>query len=372
MSENDIKKIQNKFILKKMLNNSINLPKKAKTKNDIQIKFLTLKTNHFQVDKLEGKFKKKDSFSFKSKEGRWTEEEQDKFLEGIVLYGINWKKIKCLIESRTPVQVRSHAQKYFQKMKSCKDEILGIDFTLDSISNLQGMINQIKSINSNLDIIKVLKYLEKQLNYECKKIRNNIKTNKDKKNIFDFQKDHINDLNNFENNNSIINNNIYSNQNNQINEIIKSNLNNYTNYNSFLNNNYNLNNTLINNYLLNSLNISNYNNLLSLLLYNNYPNYYNDFLLNNYLSNYNVDNSIINPLTISANDINIINRSNIINKISDFVNINNNFDNSFNINNFINLNNSNINPIINNNIYFNDENDFINQNSVRNIQNKFN
>ena len=67
MSENDIKKIKNKFILKKMLNNSINLPKKAKTKNDIQIKFLTQKTNHFQVDKLEGKFKKKRFFFFQIK-----------------------------------------------------------------------------------------------------------------------------------------------------------------------------------------------------------------------------------------------------------------------------------------------------------------
>lgn len=364
MSESDIKKIQNKFILKKMLNNSINSPKKAKTKNGIQIKFLTMKTNHFQVDKLEGKYKKKDSLSFKSKEGRWTEEEQDKFLEGIVLYGINWKKIKCLIESRTAVQVRSHAQKYFQKMKSCKDEILGIDFTLDSISNIQGMINQIKSINSNFDVINVLKYLEKQLNKECKRIRNSIKTNKDEKNIFDLQKDHINDLNNLENNNFNNNNNIY-NQNNQINEIIKLNLNNYTSYNSFLNNNYNINNILINNYLLNCLNISNYYNLLSFLLYNSYPNYNNDILLNNYLLNNNLDNPIINPLTINPNDY--INRSNIINKVSDFVNINNNLDNGFNINNLINLNKSSVNPIVNNNIYLN--NNIINQNSVENIQN---
>ena len=50
-------------------------------------------------------------------EGRWTKEEHDKFLDGIVQYGANWKKIKKLISTRTAIQVRSHAQKFYRKLK---------------------------------------------------------------------------------------------------------------------------------------------------------------------------------------------------------------------------------------------------------------
>ena len=44
------------------------------------------------------------------------------------------------------MQTRSHAQKFYQKLKMCKDDELSIDFTLDSINNIKDMINQIKSI----------------------------------------------------------------------------------------------------------------------------------------------------------------------------------------------------------------------------------
>ena len=82
-------------------------------------------------------------------EGRWTKEEHDKFLDGIAQYGINWKKVKTFINSRTSVQVRSHAQKFYKKLKMCKDEQLGIDFTKDNISSIKDMIYQIKEKKSN-------------------------------------------------------------------------------------------------------------------------------------------------------------------------------------------------------------------------------
>lgn len=56
--------------------------------------------------------------------GRWTNEEHEKFLLGtyhlilgLQLYGKDWKKIEGLIGSRSCSQVRSHAQKYFLKLK---------------------------------------------------------------------------------------------------------------------------------------------------------------------------------------------------------------------------------------------------------------
>ncbi len=45
--------------------------------------------------------------------GRWTLEEHSLFLKGLEFYGKGWKKIAELIKTRTVVQVRTHAQKYF-------------------------------------------------------------------------------------------------------------------------------------------------------------------------------------------------------------------------------------------------------------------
>ena len=55
--------------------------------------------------------------SGEEKVGRWTEEEHQVFLEGLKLHGKQWKTIATMIGTRTVVQVRTHAQKYFQKME---------------------------------------------------------------------------------------------------------------------------------------------------------------------------------------------------------------------------------------------------------------
>lgn len=50
----------------------------------------------------------------KSRES-WTEPEHDKFLEALQLFDRDWKKIEAFIGSKTVIQIRSHAQKYFLK-----------------------------------------------------------------------------------------------------------------------------------------------------------------------------------------------------------------------------------------------------------------
>ena len=54
--------------------------------------------------------------------GRWVKEEHDKFLQGLKLYGKDWKNIQTLVETRTAAQVRSHAQKYFAKIQTSNIE----------------------------------------------------------------------------------------------------------------------------------------------------------------------------------------------------------------------------------------------------------
>lgn len=49
--------------------------------------------------------------------GRWTEDEHYKFLQGVSQHGKDCNKIAAMIPSRTTLQVRTHAQKYFQKME---------------------------------------------------------------------------------------------------------------------------------------------------------------------------------------------------------------------------------------------------------------
>lgn len=50
--------------------------------------------------------------------GRWTDEEHTLFLEALESFPYRaWKKIATRIETRTVVQIRTHAQKYYQKLQ---------------------------------------------------------------------------------------------------------------------------------------------------------------------------------------------------------------------------------------------------------------
>jgi SHAQKYF class myb-like DNA-binding protein len=53
--------------------------------------------------------------------GRWTREEHEAFLQGLRRYGKEWKKVAALVKTRTVVQTRTHAQKYFQKLQKVGD-----------------------------------------------------------------------------------------------------------------------------------------------------------------------------------------------------------------------------------------------------------
>ena len=50
------------------------------------------------------------------KQGRWSQEEQDRFLKGCYFFKNDWEKIKDYIKTRTIPQIRSHAQKYLIKI----------------------------------------------------------------------------------------------------------------------------------------------------------------------------------------------------------------------------------------------------------------
>lgn len=52
-------------------------------------------------------------------EGRWTKEEHSLFLEGLRRFGKSWKDIQTMVKTRTPDQIRTHAQKWYIKVGVC-------------------------------------------------------------------------------------------------------------------------------------------------------------------------------------------------------------------------------------------------------------
>ena len=256
------------------------------------IKFLTRKKPLFFVEK------KKISNNPDFNDGRWTEEEHNKFLQGIIIYGVRWKKVKSLIKTRTAIQVSSHAQKFFYKMKTCKDDNLGINFTLSSIHNIKDMINHIKTINPNYNSFVIFKKLSSNFD-NIRKFKRPIKKSSNKKKlIIDNENKNINVVLEKENKNYLNNNKLPIIDNLQINDNLekhKNNLkepinNNITNSllfnnNSFLTNSINtINNNILNNnnYNYNYLGLSNY--FLPNLYTNIQPNHLLNIFKNNYLN----------------------------------------------------------------------------------------
>ena len=70
--------------------------------------------------------------------GRWSKEEHKKFIEAIIKFGNDWKEVQAYINTRTSTQARSHAQKFFEKIKKNKIlknfRALNIDYS-DNFTN---------------------------------------------------------------------------------------------------------------------------------------------------------------------------------------------------------------------------------------------
>jgi len=90
-----------------------------------------------QISESDGRGKSEDETDDSSHAQRryWNEDEHQRFLEGLSKYGPkSVKAISVLVQTRTPTQVRTHAQKYFQKLArtrtsskgSASDELSGL------------------------------------------------------------------------------------------------------------------------------------------------------------------------------------------------------------------------------------------------------
>ena len=83
-------------------------------------------------------------------EGRWSSDEHIRFLRAYINFGKKYKLSQKYIGSRNSMQIRSHAQKFFLKLKNLKNE--QFDFTTDNIKNLLDVFELIKANNkTNID-----------------------------------------------------------------------------------------------------------------------------------------------------------------------------------------------------------------------------
>ena len=71
-----------------------------------------------------------------SSSGRWSRAEHEAFLEGLKIYGREWKKVAQKIPTRTSAQIRSHAQKYFAKLARDEQQQAHMWLNTDGTGNL--------------------------------------------------------------------------------------------------------------------------------------------------------------------------------------------------------------------------------------------
>jgi len=79
------------------------------------------------------------------KTGRWLPEEHQRFIEAILKYGNEWKKVQKHVGSRSSTQARSHAQKFFVKIGKTQIENLQLDFENNSLKSLNIMANNLNN-----------------------------------------------------------------------------------------------------------------------------------------------------------------------------------------------------------------------------------
>ena len=107
---------------------------------DNNLQNISLKENENEIEN-ENENEKSDNINQTNSIGRWTKEEHEKFIEGILKFGNEWKKVQKIIKTRSSTQARSHAQKYFLRIKK--------EINSDILSNPDKLIDYI--INSTYD-----------------------------------------------------------------------------------------------------------------------------------------------------------------------------------------------------------------------------
>jgi len=61
--------------------------------------------------------KRRKTYTIRKQREAWSDEEHQKFLEALEKFGRDWKQIEAYVGTKTLIQIRSHAQKHFEKLE---------------------------------------------------------------------------------------------------------------------------------------------------------------------------------------------------------------------------------------------------------------
>ena len=115
----------------------------------------TLNNNENNNDSLDLNEDENDNTNNNILNGRWSQKEHFLFIKGCLLYGNYWKKVKKYIQTRSCSQIRSHAQKYLNKLNKKYSENktninLDLNFKL-SEEEIKRLVNKSKFSDKDMD-----------------------------------------------------------------------------------------------------------------------------------------------------------------------------------------------------------------------------
>ena len=125
--------------------------------NNLNITF-SEEDNFFSLSNNNTSIKQNNQDNSKFSIGRWHLGEHKRFLEAIIKFGNDWKKVEKYIGTRTSSQARSHAQKFFIKLKEEQKKLKisnDIDYSNSTIKSFHDAL-QSMSIEKKENIIKEL------------------------------------------------------------------------------------------------------------------------------------------------------------------------------------------------------------------------
>ena len=142
--------------------------------------------------------------------GRWKSDEHQRFIDAIIRYGNNWRQVQKCVGTRSSTQTRSHAQKFFEKLKRSKIfKREKYDFSKNSLKILHDIMQNLpdKEYNQTLKALHSLSY-ERNSNSENEKndIQNSNGIINYNNNIFNENKENNDENNIYDGNNNNINN----------------------------------------------------------------------------------------------------------------------------------------------------------------------
>ena len=154
-----LKNSQNPDKTKRELRNVNKIRNKLKPKIFFKLYRVNVSDKEKEIKKQKAKkeaiIKKKLKFNYKQKQifskkglnknfvsGRWLIDEHQRFIDGIIKYGNNWRLVQKYVGTRSGTQTRSHAQKFFEKLRRSKIfKTEKYDFTKNSLKLLHDIMS---------------------------------------------------------------------------------------------------------------------------------------------------------------------------------------------------------------------------------------